>query len=106
MLPRKFVTELHNVPATNLYPIAAIVQVGSTNPENLWCVLTQQDLVGDYTGMDVLLGSHLSHTAVMTRLNPKIAHFTRVVEDELNLTLDTDFPQCNGKICAYGTELE
>lgn len=78
VLPKRYVNELHNVPDTKLNPIQAIVG----------------DLMGEYTNIDILLGSHLSPRAVQTKLTPRLGSFVGVIEDELNFAMDSDFPPC------------
>ena len=55
-----------------------------------------QDLMGEYTNIDILLGSHLSPRAVQTKLTPRLGLFVGVIEEELNFAMDNDFPPCKG----------
>lgn len=55
-----------------------------------------QDLVGRYTGIDIMLGSDLNFHAVQNKLTPRIGAFTAVVQEELDFAMEHDFPKCNG----------
>lgn len=52
--------------------------------------------MGEYTHIDILLGSHLSPRAVQTKLTPRLGLFVGVIEEELNFAMDNDFPPCKG----------
>ena len=52
--------------------------------------------MGEYTNIDILLGSHLSPRAVQTKLTPRLGSFVGVIEEELNLAMDNNFPSCKG----------
>lgn len=53
--------------------------------------------MGPYTGIDVLLGSHLSPHAIQTKLTPRLGSFVEIIEDELNFAMANDFPTCKGQ---------
>lgn len=52
--------------------------------------------MGEYTNIDILLGSHLSPRAVQTKLTPRLGSFVGVIEEELNFAMDNNFPSCKG----------
>jgi len=52
--------------------------------------------MGKYTGIDVLVGSHLSNAAVRTRLTPRLGSFIPIIEEELNYGLLKEMPPCKG----------
>lgn len=52
--------------------------------------------MGEYTNIDILLGSHLSPRAVQTKLTPRLGSFVGVIEEELNFAMDSYFPSCKG----------
>lgn len=54
--------------------------------------------MGTYTGIDILLGSHLSPHAVQTKLNPRLGSFLGVFEEELEFGMKNDFPDVGGKL--------
>ncbi|KAL9013477.1 MAG: hypothetical protein Q9173_001833 [Seirophora scorigena] len=82
VLPKKYVHELRNVPESKLYAFQALAD----------------DLVGRYSGIDIMLGSDLNFHAVQNKLTPRIGAFTAIVQDELDFAMQQDFPKCNG-IC-------
>ncbi|KAI4086885.1 MAG: hypothetical protein LQ344_007211 [Seirophora lacunosa] len=79
VLPKKYVHELRNVPESKLYAFQALAD----------------DLVGRYSGIDIMLGSDLNFHAVQNKLTPRIGAFTAVVQDELDFAMEHDFPKCN-----------
>ena len=52
--------------------------------------------MGEYTHIDILLGSHLSPRAIQTRLMPRLGSFVGVIEEELAFAMNNDFPTCKG----------
>ena len=48
--------------------------------------------MGKYTGIDVLIGSHLSLNAVQTRLTPRLGSFVDIIEEELDFAMKEEFP--------------
>ena len=102
VLPKRYVNELHNLPDTKLNPIQAIVGVGNSFLDHLSDYfigssdLSNQDLMGKYTNIDILLGSHLSPRAVQTKLTPRLGSFVGVIEEELSFAMKKDFPPCKG----------
>ena len=51
--------------------------------------------MGKYTGIDVLIGSHLSLNAVQTRLTPRLGSFVDIIEEELDFAMREEFPALN-----------
>ena len=52
--------------------------------------------MGEYTHINILLGSHLSPRAIQTKLMPRLGSFVGVIEEELEFAIDNDFPKCKG----------
>lgn len=50
-----------------------------------------------YTGIDVLIGSHLSMDVIKTRLVPRLTTFIPIIEEELDYGLTHEFPSCKGE---------
>ncbi len=50
-----------------------------------------------YTGIDILIGSHLSPHAVQTKLTPRLGSFLGTFEEELEIGMKKDFPHVGGK---------
>lgn len=53
--------------------------------------------MGEYTGIDVLIGSHLSHAVVKTKLVPRLPGFIPIIEEELNHGFEREFPDCKDR---------
>ncbi|KAL8923013.1 MAG: hypothetical protein Q9208_004825 [Pyrenodesmia sp. 3 TL-2023] len=81
VLPKKYVHELRNVPESKLYSFRAL----------------SDDLVGRYSGIDIMLGSDLNFHAVQNKLTPRIGALGAVVQEELDFAMEQDFPKCKGK---------
>ncbi|KAL8969895.1 MAG: hypothetical protein Q9197_004106, partial [Variospora fuerteventurae] len=79
VLPKKYVHELRNVPESELYSFQALAD----------------DLVGRYSGIDIMLGSDLNFHAVQNKLTPRIGAFTEVVKEELDFAMEKDFLKCS-----------
>jgi hypothetical protein len=47
-----------------------------------------------YTGIDILIGSHLSNLAVRTKLTPRLGAFIPIIEEELKYGIEKEFPPC------------
>ena len=52
--------------------------------------------MGEYTHIDILLGSHLSPHAIQIKLMPRLGSFVGVIEEELEFAMKNDFPTCKG----------
>lgn len=50
--------------------------------------------MSSYTGIDILIGSHLSHNVVKTQLVPRLGTFIPIIEEELDYGLEHEFPPC------------
>jgi hypothetical protein len=48
----------------------------------------------EYTGIDVLIGSHLSHAVVKTKLVPRLPSFIPIIKEELDYGLEHEFQDC------------
>jgi hypothetical protein len=46
----------------------------------------------EYTGINILIGSHLSHTVVKTKLVPHLPSLVPIIEEELEYGLEHEFP--------------
>jgi hypothetical protein len=53
--------------------------------------------MGPYTGIDILLDSHLSFHAIRNGLAPKLGSLVPIMEEEMDHTLEREIPVC--KVC-------
>lgn len=74
IIPRKYVDELANLPDDVLASNEAIVN----------------DMMGPYTGADILLKRYLGHHAVNTKLTPQLHMLVEHIEEELEITAGED----------------
>jgi hypothetical protein len=49
--------------------------------------------MNEYTGINILVGSHLSHDVVKTKLIPRLGTFLPLIEEELNYGFKNNFPE-------------
>ncbi|PYI10682.1 putative cytochrome P450 [Aspergillus sclerotiicarbonarius CBS 121057] len=54
----------------------------------------QHDLLGPYTGLDLILESRIHHTIVQRKLTPRLPCLTPALERELVASFDEVFPDC------------
>ncbi|KAI1738014.1 cytochrome P450, partial [Xylaria scruposa] len=78
VLPTRYVDELQNLPDNVLYPIEAL----------------SQDLHGAYTGMDILLGTHLSFNVIRNKLTPRLGSTIPLLAEELEYAFGVEIPPC------------
>ena len=52
--------------------------------------------MGPYTGIDILLDSHLSFHAIRNGLAPKLGSLVSVIEEEMDYALGREVPSCKG----------
>jgi hypothetical protein len=52
--------------------------------------------MGPYTGIDILLTSHLSFHAIRKGLAPKLGSLVPTIEDEMEFALKRELPRCKG----------
>ncbi|KAI0474456.1 cytochrome P450 [Xylaria cf. heliscus] len=78
VLPTRYVDELQNLPDNILHPIEAL----------------SQDLHGTYTGMNILLGTHLSFNVVRNKLTPQLSSTIPVLAEELEYAFSVEIPSC------------
>ena len=55
----------------------------------------EQDLLGRYTGLDIILESRLHFAIVQRKLTPRLSILTPFLQDELTTAFDEFFPACN-----------
>jgi hypothetical protein len=53
--------------------------------------------MNEYTGINILIGSHLSHAVVKTKLVPRLENFIPTIEEELNYGLEYELPECKNQ---------
>ncbi|KAH8703476.1 putative cytochrome P450 [Talaromyces proteolyticus] len=76
VIPREYVDELRNYPTERLSSIQALIN----------------NMVGQYSYMDVLLESNLHTRVLQSKLTPNLANFTSAMADELNYALAKALP--------------
>jgi hypothetical protein len=54
-------------------------------------------MLGTYTGMKILVGSHLSFNVIRNKLTPRLGVTIPVIEDEIQYGFARDVPNCQGK---------
>jgi hypothetical protein len=52
--------------------------------------------MGPYTGIDVLLDSHLSFQAIRNGLAPKLGSLVPIIEEEMDHALEREIPASEG----------
>ena len=55
----------------------------------------EHDLLGPYTGLDLILESRLPHSIVQRKLTPRLGSLTPCLENELKAAFEDYFPTCN-----------
>lgn len=55
----------------------------------------EKDLLGPYTGLDIILESRMHHTIVQRKLTPRLPLLTPALQDELTLAIEEFFPVCS-----------
>lgn len=60
-------------------------------------LISIQDIVGEYTGMKILVGSHLSFNVVRNKLTPRIGEVIPIIKDEMIYSFHKEIPQCQGE---------
>ncbi|KAH8655096.1 cytochrome P450 [Tricladium varicosporioides] len=78
VVPQRYVRELQNLGNDVLHPIEAL----------------SQDVMGDYTGMNILVGSHLNFNVIRNKLTPKLGDMTPIIEDEMRYAIKREMPPC------------
>jgi hypothetical protein len=56
-----------------------------------------QDVVGEYTGMNILVGSHLSFSVIRNKLTLKIGNMVPIIEDEVSYALKEELGSIQSK---------
>ena len=79
ILPISLLDELSILPSTIASPNGAL----------------EHDLLGPYTGLDLILESRLHHSIVQRKLTPRLGVLTPVLEDELQAAFEDYFPSCD-----------
>lgn len=78
ILPKYLLDEISALPSTIASPNGAL----------------EHDLLGPYTGLDLILESRLHHSIVQRKLTPRLEALTSSLERELNVAFDAHFPIC------------
>ncbi|KAF4635644.1 hypothetical protein G7Y89_g2444 [Cudoniella acicularis] len=81
VIPQRYVRELQNLGDDVLHPIEAL----------------SQDVMGDYTGMNILVGSHLSFNVIRNKLTPNLGDMIPIMEDEMRYAMTQEMPPCRGE---------
>lgn len=79
ILPKSLLDELSTLPATIASPNGAL----------------EHDLLGPYTGLDLILESRLHHSIVQRKLTPRLGVLTPRLENELKAAFEDYFPTCD-----------
>jgi len=85
VLPTCLLDELSHLPSTIASPHGAL----------------EHDLLGPYTGLNLILESRLHHSIVQRKLTPRLGLLTPGLENELLLAFEEYFPACD-----YWTEFQ
>lgn len=75
ILPPSLLEELASIPSTVASPNAAL----------------ESDLLGSYTGLDLILESRIHHTVVQRKLTPRLGLVTPLLEEEMSAAFDDYF---------------
>ena len=78
VLPNSLLDELSSLPPAIASPNGAL----------------EHDLLGPYTGLDLILESRLHHTIVQRKLTPRLGRLTPALENELKAAVAEYFPAC------------
>lgn len=79
VLPQSLLSELSALPSSIASPNAAL----------------ENDLLGPYTGLNLILESRLHHSIVQRKLTPRLGKITSGLEHELKAAFEEYFPSCN-----------
>lgn len=79
VLPISLLDELSNLPPSIASPNGAL----------------EHDLLGPYTGLNLILESRLHHSIVQRKLTPRLGVLTPGLEDELKSAFGDYFPACD-----------
>ena len=79
ILPNSLLDEISTLPATIASPNGAL----------------EHDLLGPYTGLDLILESRLHHSIVQRKLTPRLGVLTPRLENELKAAFEDYFPTCD-----------
>ena len=78
VLPKHLLDEISALPSTIASPNGAL----------------EHDLLGPYTGLDLILESRLHHSIVQRKLTPRLEALTPSLESELRVAFEAHFPKC------------
>lgn len=53
--------------------------------------------MGKYTGIEILLNSHLAPTAIRSKLTPQLATLIPMIEEEMRQAFEVEYPSSKGK---------
>ena len=79
ILPLSLIEELSSLPTTIASPNGAL----------------EHDLLGSYTGLNLILESRLHHSIVQRKLTPRLNLLTPRLEEELRSAFEDYFPACD-----------
>ncbi|KAF2187594.1 putative cytochrome P450 [Zopfia rhizophila CBS 207.26] len=79
ILPTCLLDELSRLPSTTASPHGAL----------------ESDLLGEYTGLNLILDSRLHHSIVQRKLTPRLGLLTPHLETELQSAFQDNFPACD-----------
>jgi len=54
-------------------------------------------MVGNHSGLNLLLESDLHTKILQTKLTPNLANFTGIMRDELDYAISMDVPECESE---------
>ena len=80
VLPISLLDELSSLPPSVASPNGAL----------------EHDLLGQYTGLNLILESKIHHSIVQRKLTPRLGVLTLSLEDELKSAFEDYFPACEG----------
>ncbi|KAI1273002.1 cytochrome P450 [Xylaria sp. FL0933] len=99
VLPLRYVDQLQNLPDHILHPIEALsaVTYSKLSTSQMPTLIFIKDMHGKYTGMNILLGTHLSFNVVRNKLTPKLGSIIPLLAEELEYALSVEIPPCRGE---------
>ena len=80
VIPNRYIDEIRALPASVANPTEAHVH----------------NLLGPFTKMDLILDSNLHFRMIQSKLTPNLGLLAEPMADELQYSLQQDFPKCAG----------
>ncbi|KAK3367922.1 cytochrome P450 [Podospora didyma] len=81
VLPPRYLNEIQNLHDDKLHAMQAL----------------SEDMGGDYSGISILVGSHLTFNVVRNKLTPKMGAMLPLLVDELEHAMKVEIPPCKGE---------